>query len=507
LRKLYQAVEQSPASVMITDASGYIEYVNPKFTEITGYTIDEVIGKKPNILKSGETSSEEYEKLWKTISSGKEWRGEFHNKKKNGELYWETAVIAPIKDNHGNITHYIAVNEDITERKELEEQLNQIRKMESIGTLTGGIAHDFNNILTAINGYAQLLLMKLEPEDTYYQYVLKIFQSGQRAADLIRQLLAFSRRQIIQPRVININKIIVSLENMLNRMIDEDIKVIRIIDKNLKPVKADPSQIEQVIINLIVNARDAVNQKTDHASEKKIILETRNISIDDDFVKRHPGSRSGDHVMISVSDNGAGMNDETKKRIFDPFFTTKEQGKGTGLGLSTVYGIVKQNRGSIYVFSEPGKGTTFKIYWPATNNVFLHETDRNAIKELRRGNENILFVEDEKAVRDFTGRALHLLGYTVITASNGIEALELIKSRGLKVDLLITDVVMPQMGGVELARKVRATLPDISVLFTSGYPNNRITQNGKLETRINFLQKPYSIQGLTKKIREIFDSE
>jgi PAS domain S-box-containing protein len=505
IRILSRSVEQSPASIMITDLKGNIEYINPKFTEVTGYSFDEAKGKNPSILKSDETPKEMYKELWETITSGGEWKGEFHNKKKNGDLFWELAYIAPIKNEQRQTTHYLAVKEDITERKLLQQQLTQTQKMESIGTLAGGIAHDFNNLLTVINGFSDLLLMKLKENDLYYKEVSAIRSAGEKATKLTRQILAFSRKQIFQPKIISINDVVSDLDKMIHRLIGEDINI----DVNLYPdipnIKADPGQIEQILINLIVNARDAINQKTEKASEKKIIIETDIIYLNDTFLEKHIGSSSGLHTCFSVKDSGIGMSNETKQKIFDPFFTTKDKGKGTGLGLSTVYGIVKQNNGSIYVYSEPGIGSVFKIYWPASKTKLTTKISEEIIESELQGNEIILLAEDDEEVRNFAFAALKDFGYLVYPVENGKKALNLVKNKNIKVDLLFTDMVMPDMNGKELSERIKEISPNICILFASGYADNYIINSGELDKNINFLQKPYSINMLLKKVREVLD--
>ena len=341
LSKLFQAVEQSPATVIIADTDGNIEYVNPKFTQLTGYTFEEVIGKNPRILNSGETPLEEYKLLWETITSGREWRGEFHNKKKNDEFYWESASISPIRNSKGDITHFLGVKEDITERKKaekematLEEQLRQSQKMEAIGRLAGGVAHDFNNSLTVIKGYSQLSLIGLKKDDPLRPDIEEIQKAAERAANLTRQLLAFSRRQILDMKVLDLNNILRDLDKMLRRIIGEDIELVTLFTEDLGTVKTDPGQMEQVIVNLAVNARDAM------PNGGKLTIETANVILDQEYASKHIAVKPGHYIMLSVSDTGCGMTPEVRDRVFEPFFTTKEKGKGTGLGLSTVYGIV-----------------------------------------------------------------------------------------------------------------------------------------------------------------------
>jgi PAS domain S-box-containing protein len=501
VRILSRATEQSPALILITDLKGNIEYVNPRFTEVTGYSLAEVSGKNPRLLKSGEPPAATYRELWDTITSGEAWRGEFHNKKKNGDLYWENAFICPIKNEAGETTHYLGLKEDITERKELQEQLFQVQKMESIGTLAGGIAHDFNNILTVIAGHSDMALSKLDKSHPVYSNLSVIHSAGEKAENLIRQILAFSRKQIYLPQIVNINQVITNMENMLLRLIGEDIRIEMTLSPTVPAINADPSQIERIFVNLVVNARDAINQKTERASEKKITVETGVSLLDDNYAKTHIGAKKGLHVFFSVSDNGSGISEENKKKIFEPFFTTKKN--GTGLGLATVYGIVKQNDANIFLYTEFGKGTTFKIYWPASSEKLPAASHEPFDVTDLRGHEKVLLAEDDPDVADLAFKVLQAAGYQVWVAQNGKRALDLVVQNNFKPDLLVTDLIMPGMNGKELAEKVREKLPGIRILFSSGYTDNHLVHDGQLDTKIDFLQKPYSVIVLLKKVREV----
>lgn len=507
LSRLASVVEQSSESIVITGLDGKILYINPAFEKISGYKLSEALGKTSRILKSGKHDDKFYKNLWNTISAGKSWTGTFINKQKTGGFYYINAIIFPIKDGSGNIINYAAVQRDITSEKKLEAQLYQSQKLEAIGQLTGGIAHDFNNILTVINGYAEIALAKMDYNNPLFSKIEQISKGGQRAGKLVRQLLAFSRRQIIDPKIICINTVIIELDKMLRRLIGEDINLQTKLCEKIHPVKADPGQIEQILVNLAVNARDAIYQKGNHAEENKIIIETNNVVLDKDFVSEHAGSHSGNHVLFSVSDTGSGMDTKIKEKIFEPFFTTKKEGKGTGLGLSTVYGIVKQNNGCIYVYSEPGCGTTFRIYWPCSKEKQLTDDKERKIKQIdTTGSETVLIVEDDYNVRKFAFTALKLSGYKVYESDNGLHALEMLKEKNLQIDFLISDVVMPKMGGVQLAEKLKKLFPSIKILYTSGYTDEYIVQQGELVEGINYLQKPYTINTLTKKIRTILDN-
>lgn len=506
LKILSLSVEQSPALIVITDLKGDIEYVNPKFIEVTGYLFEDVMGKNPRILKSGMTPGYVYEDLWKKLLNGEEWRGEFQNKRKNGQIYWEFAYISPIKNESGKITHYLAVKEDVTQQKMLQQQLIHSQKMEAVGTLAGGIAHDFNNILTVINGYSEFALMKLNKEDQLYSDITSILSSSKKAENLTRQILAFSRKQIYQPEILSINKVFSDLEQMMGRLIGEDIKINLKTRENLPNIKADPNQIEQIIINLIVNARDAINQKSDKSGEKTITIQTDIKYFDEDTTSKNIDIENGTYIIINIKDTGVGMSESVIQNIFEPFYTTKEPGKGTGLGLATVYGIIKQNDGEITVESQLNQGTTFHIYWPVTEE-FVKTTDKESIKnEKLYGNETILLVEDDEELRTLADKSLTKFGYKVFSASNGLGALKLLKKDNIIFDLLITDLIMPDMNGQELSQHILKLYPGSKILFTSGYTDHYIIENLELNSDINYLQKPFTVISLLSNIRSILDN-
>ncbi len=507
INRLAEVVQQAHEAVVITDLNAKIQYVNPAFERLTGYTAEEAVGKNPRILKSGKHGREFYQTLWKTIKSGKPWHGTFMNQKKNGELFWEDATIFPIKNPAGEMIAYAAVKRDITKERHLEEQLRQSQKLEAVGQLAGGIAHDFNNILTAINGYSEMLLMDLEPEDPRRGDVEEILKAGNRAARLTRQLLAFGRKQVIHPEVLNVNAQIHESMGMLRRLIGENMNLQLQLSPEVWTIKADRSQFEQILINLIVNARDAIEEARTRASEMKITIETANFTLDEQYVAEHAGARPGQFVMLAVSDTGKGMDEDVLSHIFEPFFTTKGLSRGTGLGLATIYGIVKQNGGSIYVYSEPEKGTTFKILWPAATEEEMHEKEKQVDEEALRGSETILVAEDEDEIRTFIQRGLKRLGYKVLPAANGKEALVLLDAQSEPIDLLFTDVIMPQMDGRELADVVTDRMPHVKVLFASGYTDNHIAHRGILDKGIHFINKPFSIEQVAQKIRHILDEK
>jgi PAS domain S-box-containing protein len=502
IERLATVVEQAVDSIIITDINGKIKYVNHAFEKVTGFKKKEILGQNPKMFKSGKHGREFYNDLWNTIKSGKKWQGVIINKKKNKNIFYERAVIFPLKNENGKIINFAGIMRDITLERKLEDQLQQIQKMEAIGTLSGGVAHDFNNILTVINGHAEIAMMNLDESRSIYNDLLSILNAGKRAERLTSQLLAFSRKQIHELKVLNINQTIKELDKMLRRLIPEDIEIISDFSEDLPFIKADPSQIEQIIFNLVINARDAITDEREKVTDKKIYIQTRLVDLDNVFVDMHPGSRTGPHILLSVKDTGKGMEIDVKNRIFEPFFTTKEVDKGTGLGLATVYGIVKQNDGSIYVESNPGEGSRFDIYWPVTTESPATEYIEKINQKELSGQESILFVEDDEGVRQFACTALKSFGYTIIEAQNGKNALQLTKKEELKIDLIITDLIMPEMNGHELVKQVISFKPDLKVIYVSGYTFEHLLKDGEVDESINFLQKPYTIQSLLKKIKE-----
>ncbi len=509
LKRLATVIEQADVAIIITDTEGTMQYVNHAFEWDTGYSKEEAIGKNPKILKSGEHPPEFFKDLWDTITAGKTWHKTIINRKKDGTLYHEDAIIFPIFNSKGKISNYAAILRDISKELELEKQVRHMQKMESIGILTGGIAHDFNNLLTVINGYTELGITKYGNDAKIRSILTAIQAAGKRAADLTSQLLAFSRKQIISPKIIDINETILKLEKMLKRIIEEHIQLELFLAPGLPNIKADPVQIEQILMNLVVNARDAIHAlPPDSPNDKRIQIETEQVTLDDGYVAKHKGAKAGDYICLAVSDSGIGMDESVVNKIFDPFFTTKEVGKGTGLGLSTVYGIVKQNNGNVYVYSEPGKGTTIKIYWPICHEEQKSEkettgTDLTAFK----GQETVLLVEDDPFVREVGKEALEEFGYQVLTAASGPEALTLIQKQRLEPQLLITDLIMPSMSGKELAQRMRQIIPNIKIIYASGYTENLIVKNGVLEEGIHFVQKPYQIAHFLRLVRMVLDED
>lgn len=390
--------------------------------------------------------------------------------------------------------------EDITERSRLEEQYRQAQKLEAVGLLSGGVAHDFNNLLTVILGYGEVILQRLHKDDPLRQDINRILNACHQGASLTHQLLAFSRKQTLQPEVIELNRLVDNQQKLLRRLIGENIDFITTLADDLGRVKADVGQIEQVIMNLVVNARDAMPEGG------KLVIETANVELDREYSKGHISVEPGKYVMLAITDTGVGMDKETQMKIFEPFFTTKEMGRGTGLGLSTVYGIVKQSGGHIWVYSEPDKGTTFKIYLPRTEDAPTARVESESEMKVQNGCGHILVVEDEPAIRELIEIQLENLGYQVTLAANGGEALLAIEERGLKPDLLITDVVMPGMSGVVLLKRLHKTHPELKVLFMSGYTDNVIVHQGILDPGSPFIQKPFSVKGLSAIVCKILQS-
>jgi PAS domain S-box-containing protein len=500
--KYRQLVDQIPAVVY----KGYTDWTMDCFDEkvkaITGYSQEDFNSRRKNWRDL--IFSEEVDQAKKLFCHALKGDGfyvtEHRIRRKNGEVRWIQARNRIIRDDAGRVDHISGVFFDLTERKELEDQLNKAQRMEAIGMLAGGLAHDFNNLLTAIMGYAEIMTLGLRKEDPFYLYVEEITKAANRGAALTDQLLAFSRKQILQPRVINLNEVVLDMDQMLRRLIGEDIELATVIDRDLGLVKADPGQIEQIIMNLAVNARDAMPEGG------KLTVETANIILDDAYARSHVDVSPGPFVMLAVSDNGVGMNAETMSRIFEPFFTTKDSGKGTGLGLATAYGIVKQSGGHIWVYSEPGHGTTFKIYLPQVTEAPVTKKTKVSAPAPLEGRETILVVEDDAALRELIGTALRKYGFKVLEAPHGGEALLICEKQKDPIHLMLTDVVMPQISGTALAERLRHLHPEMKVLYMSGYTENAIVHHGVLDAKVNFIPKPFRVLALVEKVRAVLDT-
>jgi nitrogen fixation negative regulator NifL len=626
LRQLSRAVEQSPASIVITDTRGVIEYVNPKFTQLTGYAMDELRGHTPRVLKSGETPAADYQRLWKTITQGREWRGLLHNRRKNGELFWEHASISPITDDTGRITHFLGVKEDITEykrvedalreseerfrtlvenapagifvqqesrfaylnqtaahafgyslpdhligesvverfhpdfreqvrtrirlineegraanlapevclrkdgscfeaeftavpflyrgkcgalvffqdvteRKRLESQLRQAQKLEAIGQLAGGVAHDFNNILSAIMMHLGLLQMHPMLGEDMRASLQDLDAEARRAATLTRQLLMFSRRSVLEIKPVDVNEVVTNLLKMLGRLIGEQNDLQFHPRTGLPSVAADPGMLEQVLMNLVVNARDAMPQGG------RITIGTSVVDFEAGDTMACPERRPGRFVCLSVADTGCGMDTETQRHIFEPFFTTKEAGKGTGLGLSIVHGITAQHRGWIELQSALNEGTTFRIFLPVLTQNVLNASPKPANDPVKGGRETILLVEDDGRVRTSIGQTLRVLGYRVYEAANGKSAMALWQMHHPDIDLVLTDMVMPEgMTGLELIERLQMQRPGLKTILSSGYSGEIVQAGMRGGPGIVYLPKPYEARMLAKVVRQLLDA-
>lgn len=493
------ALESTANGVVITDRSGNIVWANPAFTAITGYSLNDVLGQNPRILRSRQHPRSFYENMWNTILAGQVWHGEIINSRKDGRQYTEEQTITPVRNDRGEITHFVAIKQDITERKQLDQQFRQAQKMEAVGRLAGGIAHDFNNLLSVIIGYSEIVEERLKPDDPLRAKIEVIKKAGQRGASLTRQLLVSSRRQALIPKVLDLNAVVADTEKMLQRLIGEDVELITVLASELGHVRADRGQIEQVIMNLAVNARDAMPEGG------KLIIETKNANLDEEYALRHPPTVPGNYVMLVMIDTGIAMDEQTRSQIFEPFFTTKESGKGTGLGLSTVYAIVKQSGGYVWVYSELGEGTTFEIYLPQVQGEVEEERPSIGPNKLVKGTETILLVEDEEPLRKMTRDLLVENGYAVLEASDGLEALEIAQHHKGPIGLLLTDVVMPRMGGPALAKPLVVLHPEVKVLYMSGYAGYSDAARALVNSESELLPKPFTRDILLRKIREMLE--
>ncbi len=625
--RLIAAIEQSAEGIIITDTRGTIQYANPAFTRIAGYSREEVIGRNPRLLKSGRQDRAFYEQLWKTILAGKIWHGEIINRRKDGSLYTEQMSITPVRNERGAITHFISIKQDVTERKRAEEalrrsearyrelvenavygiyrathdgkfldvnpalvkmlgydskeelcsrdlctdvyrdtaaraqlieqykqtgridgaelgwkrkdgsiiivqlsgravihepggaeemevivedvterrlmekQLRQVQKFEAIGQLAGGIAHDFNNVIGAILGWAEIGLDQAPAESLLRGHFQKIRIQADRAASLTRQLLAFARRQILEPRDINLNHTVTDMLSLLEKTISRDIELKTVTAPDLEAVRADPTQIEQVLMNLCLNARDAMP----HGG--RLVIETQNVELDQEYCRLYSYVRPGRYVRLGVSDTGVGMAAATREHIFEPFFTTKELGKGTGLGLATVYGVVKQHGGLVQVYSELGRGTTFHVYLPVSDKVVQQEQrkEKTEAAQVRGGTETILVAEDHDGLREMARATLEGLGYHVKLARDGEEAVRVFQVYGEEIALVLLDVVMPKLGGPQLYARLSAAKPELPVIFTTGHSTEIASLSALAEKGIPVLHKPYTPTQLGREVREALD--
>jgi two-component system cell cycle sensor histidine kinase/response regulator CckA len=498
---LRQVVDLNPSFIFAKDRQGRFTLVNRAVAEAYGTTVDALLGKTDADFNPNPEEVEAFRRDDEEVFvSGEDKITEEPITDAAGQRRWLYTVKRALVGAEGVADQILGVATDITERKKAEDQLRQAQKMEAVGQLAGGVAHDFNNLLGVIIGYADLLQKDIGPQHPGMRRLEQIHKASGRAIALTRQLLAFSRKQVLQPRVLDLNAVVGEVEKMLARLIGEDIQISTVLAPQLGRVKADPGQVEQVIVNLAVNARDAM------PGGGKLIIETGNVELDDNYLRHHAGARPGPHVVLAVSDTGHGMDAETLARIFEPFFTTKEQGKGTGLGLSTVYGIVKQSGGYVMVYSEPGRGTTFRVYLPRVEEAAEDVTDAPAPSEPPPAmGETILLAEDAEALRSMIREILEEGGYTVVEGGNAEEALAAARAHQGPIHLMLSDVVMPRMGGRDLATEVEAIRPGLRVLYMSGYTDEAIVHHGVLDAGTHFLPKPFTADGLLRKIRSVLD--
>ncbi len=503
---LTSLIHASPLAIVAFDPEGIIQSWNPAAERMFGWTAEEAVGRFHPIVP--DDFREEFRVLRETAVEGKSFTDlELRRRRKDGSPIDLRVSTSPIRGAEGDITGIMSIIADVTEKKRveaelrrMEEQLRQAQKMEAVGRLAGGIAHDFNNLLTAVVGYSDLILSRLPENDPVRREVESIRKAGERASSLTRQLLAFSRRQVLQPRRLDLNGVVSAMEEMLRRLIGEDVLLVTVLPENLWAVRADPGQIEQVIVNLALNSRDAMPEGG------TLIIETANVELGESCVHRHETVKPGSYVMLAVSDTGTGMDESTMSHIFEPFFTTKEVGKGTGLGLATVYGIVKQSGGYVWPCSEPEHGTTFKVYLPREGSPAEEPEAEHRPSPAADGAETVLVAEDEDMVRTLVGEILRQQGYEVLEAYRGSEALEMSERHEGPIHLLITDVVMPGMSGPDLARRFTSLRPEARVLFMSGYTDDAIVHHGVLDPGTEYIQKPFTAAGLCARVRRLLDA-
>ena len=499
-KRLATAIEQSAEAVLITDTKGIIHYVNPAMERITGFSSEALLGKTPAVFKSDRHDSDFYQQLWDTIRAGAVWSGRFTNKRKDGSLFHADVTISPVRNTSGEITNFVAVEHDVTERLQLSSQLFQAQKMEAVGTLAGGVAHDFNNLLQVVLGYSELVLSEEDLPATCRDDLARINQAAKNGADLVQRLLTFSRKTEARPRPLNLNKRIEQLQKMLSRTLPKMIEIEPSLAYGLIEINADPTQIDQVLMNLAVNAMDAMPEGG------RLAITTENVTLDEAYAKTHLGAKPGRYVLLSVSDTGQGMDKDTVQHIFEPFFTTKGPGEGTGLGLAMVYGIVKQHGGYITCYSEPGEGTTFRMYFPAlVSDEELLVIEAQALPQ--GGSETILLVDDEELIRDLGARILTKAGYKVIKASNGKEALDIYRARSQEISLVILDLIMPEMAGRQCLEGILSLDPAAKVVIASGHSIDGRTKQILTSMGKEFIRKPYDVRQVLEVVRTVLDAE
>jgi two-component system, cell cycle sensor histidine kinase and response regulator CckA len=494
---LRQVIDANPHLIFVKDWEGRYVLANCSVAEFHGTTVESILGKRDCDFGLKQEEADQFLRDDREVISSQ--RPAFIAEepatcRSTGATRWFQTIKVPLLSADGSARQVLGVATDITQRKQLEEQFRQAHKMEAVGRLAGGVAHDFNNVLTVIRAQTEFLLTDLPPDDPRRADVLEIQNAADRAAAFTRQLLAFSRRQLLQPVVLELNEVITGMEMMVRRLVGEDVVLLTKLKPDLPRVWADPGQLQQVIMNLAVNARDAMPQGG------TLLIETSVVELDEHYPRQHPSAKPGVHVVLVVTDTGCGMDPATRARVFEPFFTTKEPGKGTGLGLSTVYGIVKQSGGHIWVYSEVGRGTTFKLYFPPHYGVAAASSPQPAEVPALGAGATILLVEDERPVRSTLRRLLERHGYRVLEASNGQDALTLVAARGAEIDLVLSDMVMPGMGGTELAGRVRGSSPGIPVLLMTGYTEEAITRAGDRALDEHIIEKPFTLHTMLEKV-------
>ncbi|HMD16361.1 MAG TPA: PAS domain S-box protein, partial [Terriglobales bacterium] len=494
-------VEHTPLAVIEWDLEHHVVAWNAAAERIFGFSREEAMGRHASFMVPPAFRQQVDEVGQRLVAQKGGERSTNENITKDGRTISCEWYNTPLVDESGRVLGVASLVQDVTERVALEEKLRQSQKMEAVGRLAGGVAHDFNNLLTVIIGYSQILAEGVPAPSRLKDATMQIRSAADRAAGITRQLLAFSRKSILSPRVIDLNDVMMNIDTMLRRLIGEDIEILTVPGRDLGTVKADPGQVEQVIMNLVVNARDAM------PSGGKLTLETENAELDEAYARDHAPVQPGRYVMLAVSDTGTGMTADTQAHIFEPFFTTKEVGKGTGLGLSTVYGIVKQSGGYVWVYSEPDQGTTFKIYFPRIDQPAEEVGVEKRPAGVQRGTETILLVEDDEQLRQLISSVLGECGYKVLPAAGTAEGLALCRNNHHDIRLLVTDVILPGMNGRQLAEQVKQISPRTRVLYISGYTSNAIVHYGVLDPGLWFLPKPFSLSALVVKVREVLDAE
>ncbi|MGL1890654.1 MAG: PAS domain S-box protein [Spirochaetaceae bacterium] len=497
LIKLKTAIEISEVNVIITNNEGLIEYANPYFTKLTGYSLSEVIGKNPRILNSGFHPKEFYEDMWSTVNSGQTWEGEFRNRKKNGDLYWEKAIISPIQNETKIITNYVAIKTDISEDKKIEEQLRQSQKMEAIGQLAGGIAHDFNNMLTGIMGCAEIISTQVADDQELSKFVDLIMDTSMQAAELTKKLLSFSRNVTPVNKIFDIHEAIAKTSSMLERSIDKSILIKSKLNANNSMINGDQSLIETSLLNLGINARDVMPKGGE------LTFVTKDISFNESNKSPDLNIVNGEYIEIDVQDTGLGMTKEVQERIFEPFYTTKKIGKGTGLGLSIVYNTIKENSGFIHIYSEIGYGSMFKIYFPVIKDDSIIKESQS--QKILHGSGTVLVVDDENIVRLVSSQMLSELGYDVLVAAEGEECIDIYKEKESSIDLVILDMIMPKMNGKDVFYKLKSINPEVKIIICSGFSMDISIEKLFDDGLAGFIQKPYKKLDLSRTVSEILN--